>query len=208
MSASPDAVPSADFDWTINMPDKQPVIDHQRYIPALLLFVANKLATGSSNTYRRLFGVGVTEWRILSLLANEPECSAQRISEFFDLDKALVSRTLQLLAKAQIVSIKVDATRRRAINLTRKGLALHNKIIKVALMREQRLLSDFSATEIDTLANLLGRLLTQVSALNAQDFKLRQDARQTSGKTARKRAMSRPVKKRPFEKLSATRRPA
>jgi hypothetical protein len=48
-----------------------------------------------------------------------------------------------------------------------------------------------------------------VSALNAQDFKLRQDARQTSGKTAaRTRAVSRPVKKRPFEKLSATRRPA
>ena len=190
------------------MPDKQPVIDHQRYIPALLLFVANKLATGSSNTYRRLFGVGVTEWRILSLLANEPDCSAQRISEFFDLDKALVSRTLQLLAKAQIVSIKVDTTRRRTINLTRKGLALHNKIIKVALAREQRLLSDFSPAEIDTLAGLLGRLLIQVSALNAQDFKLRQDARRTSGNTAvRKRAVSRPVKKRPFEKLNATRRP-
>ena len=190
------------------MSDKQPVIDHDRYIPALLLFVANKLASGASNTYRRLFGVGVTEWRILSLLANEPDCSAQRICQFFDLDKALVSRTLQVMAKSQIVSINVDPYRRRTINLTRKGLALHNKIIKVALAREQRLLSGFSTAEIDTLAGFLGRLLIQVTTLNAQDFKLRQDARRTSGKTAvRKRAVSRPVKKRPFEKLNATRRP-
>lgn len=190
------------------MSDKQPVIDHDRYIPALLLFVANKLASGASNTYRRMFGVGVTEWRILSLLANEPGCSAQRISEFFDLDKALVSRTLQLLSKAQIVSIKVDAYRRRTISLTRKGLALHNKIIKVALAREQRLLTGFAPAEIDTLAGYLGRLLIQVTTLNAHDFKVRQDARRDLSKTTtRKKALSRPAKKRPFEKRDATRRP-
>ena len=190
------------------MPDKQPVIDHDRYIPALLLFVANKLASGASNTYRRLFGVGVTEWRILSLLASEPNCSAQRIGQFFDLDKALVSRTLQVMAKSQIVSINVDPHRRRTINLTRKGLALHNKIIKVALARQQRLLSGFSPAETDTLADFLGRLLIQVTMLNAQDLKLRMDARRTSGKTTtRKRAVSLPDKKRPFEKLGAARRP-
>ena len=182
------------------------VIDHDHYIPALLLFVANKLASGASNTYRRQFGIGVTEWRILSLLASEPDCSAQRISEFFDLDKALVSRTLQLLAKSQIVSIKVDASRRRTINLTRKGLTLHNKIIKVALAREQRLLSGFSVAEIDTLAGFLGRLLIQVTTLNAQDLKLRQDARRKLAKTtARKRTAALPAKKRPFEKQNATR---
>ncbi|MBN8980689.1 MAG: winged helix-turn-helix transcriptional regulator [Rhizobiales bacterium] len=190
------------------MADKQPRIDHSRYIPALLLFVANKLASGASNTYRRQFGVGVTEWRILSLLANEPDCSAQRICEFFDLDKALVSRTLQVLAKSQIVSIHVDAYRRRTINLTRKGLALHNRIIKVALSREERLLTGFTSSETDKLAEFLGRLLIQVTTLNSQDLKLRMDARRPAGKTSRKRASGAPVKKRPFEKLSAAKRPA
>ncbi len=194
------------MDRKIPMPEQRLVIDHDHYIPALLLFVANKLASGASNTYRRMFSVGVTEWRILSLLANEPDCSAQRICEFFDLDKALVSRTLQLLVKSQIVSIKVDASRRRTIKLTRKGLALHNKIIKVALGREQRLLSGFWPAEIDTLAGFLGRLLIQVTTLNAQDQKLRQDARRNSGKTVtHKRAVAVPAKKRPFEKLNAAR---
>ncbi len=188
------------------MADKQPRIDHDRYIPALLLFVANKLASGASNTYRRQFGVGVTEWRILSLLANEPDCSAQRICEFFDLDKALVSRTLQVLSKSQIVSIDVDAYRRRTIRLTRKGLALHNKIIKVALMRERKLLSGFTPAEVDMLADFLGRLLIQVTTLNAHNFKLRQDARRKSGKSVRKQAVSTVRKKRPFEKLGAAQR--
>lgn len=188
------------------MADKQPRIDHDHYIPALLLFVANKLGSGASNTYRRQFGVGVTEWRILSLLANEPNCSAKRICEFFDLDKALVSRTLQVLAKSQIVEIDLDTYRKRTIRLTRKGLALHNRIIKVALAREKRLLTGFSQSEIDTLAGFLGRLLIQVSTLNAQDLKSRLDARRASAKSPRKRAVSRPAKKRPFEKLNAARR--
>ena len=45
-----------------------PRLDLDRYVPALLTFVANKLSRSANTTYQRRFGVNVTEWRILSLL--------------------------------------------------------------------------------------------------------------------------------------------
>ena len=42
------------------------------YTPAYLTFLANKLYGGASAIYRRRFGVGIVEWRIMSLLAIEP----------------------------------------------------------------------------------------------------------------------------------------
>src|SRR3954468_24188705 len=97
----------------------KPVINHGRYVPALINFLSNKLATGASGAYRREFGVGVTEWRVLSLLAGEDACTAQQISQYFDLDKGLVSRTIKSLASNGSVTV-TDQTgnNRRAVSLT------------------------------------------------------------------------------------------
>src|SRR4051812_11642196 len=45
------------------------VIDLERYAPAYLTFVANKLGRGASRNYLRVFDVGVETWRCLVLLA-------------------------------------------------------------------------------------------------------------------------------------------
>ena len=56
------------------------VLDLDRYVPALITFIANKLSRSATVVYQKRFGVNVTEWRILSLLAIEPEISAARRS--------------------------------------------------------------------------------------------------------------------------------
>ena len=48
------------------------VLDLDRYVPALITFIANKLSRSATTLYQKRFGVNVTEWRILSLLAIEP----------------------------------------------------------------------------------------------------------------------------------------
>ena len=70
------------------------VLDLDRYVPALITFIANKLSRGATVVYQKRFGVNVTEWRILSLLAIEPEISAARICHVIGFDKGPVSRTL------------------------------------------------------------------------------------------------------------------
>jgi DNA-binding MarR family transcriptional regulator len=146
----------------------KPVIDQGRYVPALINFIANKLAAGASSAYRRDFGVGVTEWRILSLLVTESPCPAQRICQYFDLDKGLVSRTTRSLVKNGSVTVTEQAgENKRMITLTKAGRALHDRIIKLALERERTLLSCLKDKEVDVLIDMLHRLLAQIPAVNA-----------------------------------------
>src|SRR5262249_48542551 len=54
-------------------------LDLDRYVPAFITFIANKLSNSATVRYQRNFGVNVTEWRIMSLLAIEPGIPASRI---------------------------------------------------------------------------------------------------------------------------------
>lgn len=147
----------------------KPVINHGRYAPALINFLANKLAAGASSSYRREFGVGVTEWRILSKLAGEDACTAQEICQYFDLDKGLVSRTIKSLVDNGSVTVTTEPAgdHRRTIILTKSGRALHDRIIELALDRETVLLDCLEENEVETLIDLLRRLLAQTAAVNA-----------------------------------------
>jgi DNA-binding MarR family transcriptional regulator len=150
---------------------KNLVLDLDRYAPALITFVANKLSAGASRTYRKHFGVGVSEWRIMSLLAIEPNITANRITQVIGLDKAAVSRSLEALRERNFVSITADANdgRQRIIALTPQGKEMHDKIILVALERERRLLACFTEEEVDTLFNLLVRMHAQIAEVDAYD---------------------------------------
>lgn len=133
------------------------VLDLDRYVPALITFIANKLSRSATVVYQRRFGVNVTEWRILSLLAIEPEISAARICHVIGFDKGPVSRTLAGMEGRGLVSIRADRQdgRTHAISLTAKGIIAHDQVIAVALERERRLLACLSKPERETLIALL-----------------------------------------------------
>jgi DNA-binding MarR family transcriptional regulator len=150
---------------------KAPHLNLSRYVPGLLTFLANKLATGASYRYRKHFGIGVVEWRMLSMLAVENHITAGRITQVIGLDKSAVSRSLQSLEKAGYVSSEVDTidARRYTVSLTESGHKLHDRVLKVALERERRLLSGLTPEERDALVNLLGRLHSNVDNVNEYD---------------------------------------
>ncbi|WP_407520104.1 MarR family winged helix-turn-helix transcriptional regulator [Methylobacterium oryzisoli] len=144
-----------------------PRLDLDRYVPALLTFVANKLSRSANTTYQRRFGVNVTEWRILSLLALEPGIPAARICHVIGFDKGPVSRTLAAMERRGLVDTAEDPgdARRRLIRLTEAGAALHDRIIVVALERERRLLACLDAEQQATLIGLLNRLHANLPAV-------------------------------------------
>ena len=146
-------------------------LDLGRYVPGLLNFLSNKLSAGASKCYRKHFGVGVVEWRMLSMLAVENGVTANRICQVIGLDKSLVSRSLQQLEQAKYVTSQVDSrdARRYTVSLTEQGRALHDRIYRVAMEREQRLLADLSPAEVDVLVNLLERMHGRVESVNAYE---------------------------------------
>ena len=143
------------------------VLDLDRYVPALITFIANKLSRSATALYQERFAVNVTEWRILALLAIEPKISAARICQVIGFDKGPVSRTLAAMEEGGLVAVKADREdgRTSSISLTAKGAAIHDSVIVVALERESRLLSCLSKREHETLIGLLRRVHGNLDAV-------------------------------------------
>src|SRR5690242_4437316 len=144
-----------------------PLLDLDRYVPALITFIANKLSNSATTVYQRNFGINVTEWRIMTQLALEPGIPASRICRVIGFNKGPVSRTLALMQKRGLVTIRTDPKdgRTHSISLTAKGRAIHDKVIVAALEREKRLLSCLKADERDVLIDLLRRLHNNLGAV-------------------------------------------
>jgi DNA-binding MarR family transcriptional regulator len=138
------------------------------YVPAYLTYLAGKISNSASAAYRPQFGIGITDWRIMALLATEPWISAGRVCDVIGLDKAAVSRSVRGMKSTGIVDVHRgdDDKNRQLIALTRKGLNLHDRIVKLSLKRERQLLKNFSAAERKLLLNFLSRMHAQVVDTN------------------------------------------
>lgn len=143
-------------------------LDLDRYVPGLLTFLSNKMSIGASVVYNQMFNINITEWRIMSLLAIEQPITAKRICEVIGLDKGTVSRSLARLDKDGMINIQVNPQDRREtlILLTRSGAELHNKIIKIALEREQKMLEPLSEADKDEFIRMLNVLNKHIVKLN------------------------------------------
>jgi DNA-binding MarR family transcriptional regulator len=140
-------------------------IDIDRFLPFSLTTVTNRLSRGDSRRYLREFGVGIIEWRILVALATEPGATANHVSAMIAVDKAAVSRSLARMEAMGLVTNERRG-RRSVLQLTEKGLDLHDRITTIATDREQRLLSGFSDIERDQLLAMLNRLGVNAARLD------------------------------------------
>jgi DNA-binding MarR family transcriptional regulator len=135
-------------------------INLERYVPAYLIWIANKLSRGSSQHYLNLFGVGAEVWRCMVLLAIHDTVSAQQVSQIIGMDKASVSRCFKTMAEKKLISLELGPSdgRIRLARLTLHGRHIHDQILGIALAREKELLAVLSASEQETLIQLLRRM--------------------------------------------------
>ncbi|MES2166131.1 MAG: MarR family transcriptional regulator [Pseudomonadota bacterium] len=149
--------------------DGHKVLDLERHIPYFFTYISNKLSRGASDTYRKHFGIGITEWRVMGVLAGLPNISANSIINAIGLDKGAVSRSLDALDKEGLTTSVPDPNdnRSRLIKLSRAGQNLHDKVIEAALEREERLLSNLTPEEVETLIVCLRKIRATVPYVNA-----------------------------------------
>ena len=157
-------------DSTGPLEDRRPrqALDLDNYIPALLTHLALKLSGGAATIYRSQFGLSLTDWRIMALLAGEPWMTAARVSKLYGYDKAAVSRGLNsMLAKGLIETrFQGNNRRRQHIALTSDGLKMHDEIVKIALSREAQLVAGLTDDERRTMVALLTRMSAEIPKLS------------------------------------------
>src|SRR5258708_8358860 len=105
-------------------------LDLERYVPAFVTFIANKLSRSATAFYQKRFGVNVTEWRIMSLLAIEPGITASRICHVIGFDKGPVSRTLTIMQNPDLIPLHTHPPHRphHSIPLTPQRWKTHHPV--------------------------------------------------------------------------------
>jgi DNA-binding MarR family transcriptional regulator len=144
--------------------DGRPAIDLNSHLATRIAIFANRLSRAASRFYRDEYGIGVVEWRVMMFIGHANDTSANRICSETDLDKGAVSRSLNVLARMGLVSVKGDSadSRRNHVTLTAKGRALHDRIVPVALERQRRLLSALAPAEAEAFLDMIDRMQTTI----------------------------------------------
>lgn len=137
-----------------------------RYVPGLLLWLSNKVASSASTLYRGKFDIGVTDWRVLSYFEIYPWSTASTASELMGLDKAAVSRSIAFLQANGWLESRPSGLRKIEFHTSSSGKKLHDKVFKLAMAREEALLSGFSKSERESLIKMLHRLLHNLDEVN------------------------------------------
>ena len=144
--------------------------DVNRYIAAYIMGVANRLASGASNHYRKRFGMGMSEWRAMMAIGTSTHRIVREVAEMADLDYAAASKSLKLLRQRGLVEVEQTQRRGRAAiaSLTPAGLDVYRQLRQSARRRQSRLLATFTPEEVQTLWSLLRRVEAQVPSMNAE----------------------------------------
>lgn len=146
--------------------DGTAVIDIRNYAPFLINVVSNAWQRKTSAIYRERFGLGISEWRVISMLNIEPGITANRICEVINMDKAAASRALGNLNRGGYLEFEESATdaRKRFWRLSEKGLRTHDAIIAIALDCEAEMLDGVAPEDLEVFLRVMRRMQRNLGA--------------------------------------------
>ena len=124
-----------------------------RFLPYRLSVASNVVSTRISNAYRKRFGLKITEWRLIAILAEMPALTPAMLGERTRMDKIAVIRAATALVERGLVSAHVNPADGRShfLSLTEDGRALYTEIAPIALATEAALFTSLNADERATL---------------------------------------------------------
>ena len=130
------------------------------FIPYCLSVASNEISHKIALTYQQRFGIDLMQWRVLAVLGEKSQISAQEVSERTAMDKVAVSRAVKKLLNAKLVAREFaeEDKRRSILMLTDSGKDIYQQIVPLAKSYEKRLLKQLSDSEIDDFMKLLTKL--------------------------------------------------
>jgi len=137
------------------------------FLPFRLSVLSNTVSKAIARLYADRFGITIPEWRVLAVLGRFGPGSAADICQTTAMDKVQVSRALQRLAAARLITRRIDKVdrRRAVVAMTAKGREVHGEIVPLARSREQILMDGLSDEERETLDHLLVKLERRAESL-------------------------------------------
>lgn len=142
-------------------------IDPENFTPRLISLLSNVLVGRESNEMRRRFQLGTNDWRVISALAIRPGSSASEMSDFLVLNKAIVSKSVNILLERGLVLLTAGPRGSHPLYLTQTGAKMHDAMLPISMHGQEAILANLSEADIRQLNDLLRHMLGQVRQLQA-----------------------------------------
>lgn len=130
------------------------------YLAALLAQASHRISA-EFHQVARAAGVPVAEWRILASLAGGEPLPVGRLAQIVIAPQPTVTRQLdRMAAKGLVERVAHESDRRLAlVQITLKGEALADSLVRQARAHEKRVLAPFGPERAAALKQMLGELI-------------------------------------------------
>ena len=147
------------------------ILNLERYLPYRISILSNRVSGVIAKTYQNKFGLSISEWRIMAVVGEYPSISADEVSVKTQIEKSIISRSLQKLLKRQLVVRTVDTEDRRRQNLTlsKTGEDVYKQIVPVSYDYQDKLLKCLTKKEQEVFEDLVDRLYQHAERIDLKD---------------------------------------
>lgn len=130
------------------------------FLPYRLSIASNRVSAAIASAYQALFGLKISEWRLVAVIAEGPGMTQQALGLATRMDKVTVSRAAAALVERGLVARQPNPGDQRShmLALTATGQALYDDVAPKALELEARVFAGFSPKEIATFRTMLDRI--------------------------------------------------
>jgi len=137
------------------------------FLPYRLSIASNRVSDAIAGTYRALFGLRISEWRLIAVLAESDGLSQQALGTRTQMDKVTVSRAaIALVDRGLVVRTPNPGDQRSHIlALSAAGRALYSEVAPKALEIERRLFGAFDADDLERFRAMLQQIEDAVDRL-------------------------------------------
>lgn len=152
--------PAARSPWT-DLDEEGTGLTVDAFITTLMSQVGNALRRTLTVPYAGQFGLTVSEWRVLSLVAHAERIAFNELVTQSSSDKALVSRTLKLLEGRNLVQLQTEGAgrgKKMCCAILPAGAELHRQAIPIARARQAAAIRVLPPDEREAMYRALLRL--------------------------------------------------
>ena len=145
---------------TLNKSKKRKILKLEKFLPYRLSVLSNNVSANIAKTYQDKFALSITEWRIMAILAEYPEISADAVCNKTQMEKSIVSRAVSKLLDRKLIFREFDPEdrRRSMLTLSDTGLSVYDEIVPISSEYEKQLIACFSIDEYHNFMKLLDKL--------------------------------------------------
>ena len=142
-------------------------IDHPVLLEDTVVFrmavAVNLNVSSGQRDYTNKYGLKITDWRVLMLLAEHKMMSPTELSDVLAVDKMTITRSVKRLLKGKVIKASRSSEDYRKLNLTveRKGAEIYNELAPKSFEHQSTLLSDLSPAEQLMLKELLAKVMAR-----------------------------------------------